>query len=979
MKNDRKTKNELIAELESVRRKVKKLETLLEKRKHTEQNITERKEIEAGLEKTRKELAVIKKTADEVGEFAESVINTVREPLISLDQDLRVVTVSRSFYDFFKVKPEETVGQRIYDLGNKQWNIPKLRELLETILPQKTSFDNYEVEHDFVTIGRRTMLLNARQIERGLGKERIILLAIEDITERKRAEEELKKHREHLEELVKERTAELELEIPERKRTEEALASSEQFLSNVIEQSPVSLWISDSEGTLIKMNQACRELFGITDEEAVGKYNLLKDNLIEAQGFMALVRDVFEKGEIARFTIDYDVRRVEHIEVKGATHRILDVVVSPIKDIHGKLTNALVEHKDITESKRNEKEFKSAKSLLDTVIDSSPFAMWISDREGMLIRTNRSLRETLNLTDEQLIGKYNVLNDVNLVMQGVMPMVRAVFEMNTPARFIIPWKASNAGDVDFKGGRDLYIDVSIFPILDNNGELTNVVCQWVDITERMQAEEELSAMTLRQQAVLAAVPDIIMEVDNNKKYTWANKVGRDFFGDDVIGKEANFYFEGDQSTYDDVQPLFYGDENLIYLESWQRRKDGEKRLLAWWCRMLKDPIGKVSGALSSARDITERKQAGEILRESEERFRLLVEAVKDYSIIMLDTEGRIVSWNIGAERIKGYRAEEIIGKHFSCLYPKEDIEQEKPNNELRVATVEGRFEAEGYRVRKDGTQFWANVIITPLRDEDGKLKGFSKITRDITERRLAEQRIQNTLEDLKRSNEELEQFAYVASHDLQEPLRMVSSFTQLIERRYKDKLDKDANDFINFAVDGANRMQRLINDLLDYSRVTTRGKKFVRVDVGSIVGQVFANLQQRIEESHAIITQDDLPIIEADESQMLRLFQNLIDNALKFRRDAPPCVHISTHKEGAFYIFTVSDNGIGIDLQYADRIFQVFQRLNTSQEYPGTGIGLAICKRIVERHGGKIWLESEVGNGSKFIFTIPIKEGVKSW
>jgi light-regulated signal transduction histidine kinase (bacteriophytochrome) len=233
--------------------------------------------------------------------------------------------------------------------------------------------------------------------------------------------------------------------------------------------------------------------------------------------------------------------------------------------------------------------------------------------------------------------------------------------------------------------------------------------------------------------------------------------------------------------------------------------------------------------------------------------------------------------------------------------------------------------------------------------------------------------IATVVSDLKRSNEELEQFAYVASHDLQEPLRMVSSFTQLIERRYKDKLDKDANDFINFAVDGANRMQRLINDLLDYSRVTTRGKKLGRVDVASIVGQVFANLQQRIEESHAIITQDDLPVIEADESQMVRLFQNLIENALKFRRDAHPIVHISIHKEGAFYIFTVSDNGIGIEMQYADRIFQIFQRLNTSQNYPGTGVGLAICKRIVERHGGKIWIESEVGNGSKFFFTIPIK------
>jgi PAS domain S-box-containing protein len=363
---------------------------------------------------------------------------------------------------------------------------------------------------------------------------------------------------------------------------------------------------------------------------------------------------------------------------------------------------------------------------------------------------------------------------------------------------------------------------------------------------------------------------------------------------------------------------------------------------------------------------------------AEENMRRLATIMRDSNdaIMIQDFEGRINAWNRGATLMYGYGEEEALQMNIEHLTPP-NREAERKEFTRRLRAGEAITSLETQRVTRDNRILDIWLTVTKLVDDTGEAIGIASTERDITERKQAEQRLQKTLEDLERSNEELEQFAYVASHDLEEPLRMVSSFIQLIQRRYKDKLDKDAEDFINYAVDGANRMQRLINDLLDYSRVTTRGKKLERVDVGSIVGQVFANLQQRIEESHSIITQDDLPVIEADESQIIRLFQNLIENALKFRSDTPPRVHISAYKEGGFHVFTVSDNGIGIDSQYADRIFRIFQRLNTSQDYPGTGIGLAICKRIVERHGGKIWFESEAGNGSRFFFTIPIKEGVK--
>ncbi|MBE0689827.1 MAG: PAS domain-containing protein, partial [Anaerolineae bacterium] len=323
-----------------------------------------------------------------------------------------------------------------------------------------------------------------------------------------------------------------------------------------------------------------------------------------------------------------------------------------------------------------------------------------------------------------------------------------------------------------------------------------------------------------------------------------------------------------------------------------------------------------------------------------------------------------------AETMLGYSIEELLGdpEIWRKLVHPDDWE-DAIEQVVRIYE-NGATGIVQYRiVKKDGSVIPMEAYITlpQAPATSGTIYG---VMMDISERKQSERRIASYVSRLRRSNEALQQFAYVASHDLQEPLRMVSSYLQLLESRYRDQLDDDAREFIGFAVDGATRMKQLITDLLAYSRLETRKGNFTTIDLANVFAQVQSNLSMRIAETGATVTGENLPTLNADKGQMLQLLQNLIGNALKFHGETPPEVHVSAKPVAGAWQFSVRDNGIGIDPQYGDRIFDIFQRLHGRSKYPGTGIGLAICRRVVERHGGRIWFESKPGKGTTFYFTV---------
>jgi PAS domain S-box len=383
------------------------------------------------------------------------------------------------------------------------------------------------------------------------------------------------------------------------------------------------------------------------------------------------------------------------------------------------------------------------------------------------------------------------------------------------------------------------------------------------------------------------------------------------------------------------------------------------------------------------------------LLEVNHRHRLLIEGVIDYALFTVDRGGSITSWNIGAERLYGYTEEEMVGGNFARLFTPEDIAAGEPIEEIRKAEINGWKQEGRWQIRKDGSRFFGSGAITAIGE--GEFLEFGRVMHDETERRASEEalsqarklesiailerrveertrELERSNEDLKRANADLEEFAYTASHDLQEPLRNVSAYSQLFRKLYEGKIDEQADEFLGYMVNGARRMEVLIKDLLIYTRTTAASDEpIASVDAAAVLETAIRNLDAAIRESQASITFGALPYLPMAQIHLQQILQNLLSNALKYRKAAEaPVIHVTGGLQTGGWVISVKDNGIGIDGRYAERVFGLFKRLHAPEQYSGTGIGLAICHKIVERYRGRIWVESELGKGSTFCFLIPV-------
>ena len=592
---------------------------------------------------------------------------------------------------------------------------------------------------------------------------------------------------------------------------------------------------------------------------------------------------------------------------------------------------------------------------LAALVDSSMDPVIGASLDGTIITWNRSAEELYGHTEQEARGQ-NVRLIVTDEGAGDVAAALEAAKRGEPARIFDTVRLD-------RDGHKIAVSSSASPIRDRHGNVVGVSLMSRDITERKLVED-------RFRLAVESSPNAVVTVDAQGRIVLVNGETERMFGynrDELIGRSVDLLVpERFRAAHPDHRKAFMrhpetramgGGRDLYGL-----RRDGTEFPVEIGLRPIETPDGAM--VMSAIVDITERKQA-------EERFRLAVESSPS-GMVMVDSQGRIVLVNAEAERLFGYKRDELLGQSTELLFPERFRNLLPHLRPTFQALPEARPMGAGlelYGLRKNGTEFPIEIGLNPIKTSSGAFV-LSAIV-DITERKRTENELVQQTRELARSNSELAQFAYVASHDLQEPLRTVASYTELLEHRYGDRLDEDARTYIKFARDGAVRMQRLLEALLAYSRVGTRTREPISTDAGRALDHALDALKAAIDEAGAKIVRGKLPAVMADPTQLAEMFQNLVGNGVKFRGKIAPVVEIGARRRDSAWVFSVRDNGIGIESVDFDRIFQVFQRLHTREEYPGTGIGLAICRRIAERMGGTVWVESEPGKGSTFFFDVP--------
>jgi PAS domain S-box-containing protein len=606
-------------------------------------------------------------------------------------------------------------------------------------------------------------------------------------------------------------------------------------------------------------------------------------------------------------------------------------------------------YRDITGQKGRE--------LSDFIENAAAALNWVAD-DGTILWANDAELKLLGYSREEYVGQ----NIAKFHVDG--PVVLDILERLKRNEELHEYESR----VLLKDGTIRYVSISS-RVYREEGRFIHTRCVTLDITE----QKRVSELQERLAAIVESSDDAILSKDLNGIIRSWNRGAERIFGykaEEIVGKHISTLAAPERvDELPNILDRIRLGERIDHYETKRKTKDGRILNISLTVSPIRDGSGVIVGASKVARDITDQRNASEL----QERLAAIVESSDD-AIISKDLNGIIQSWNHGAERIFGYRAEEIVGKHISTLATAESV-AEIPNILQRISRGEHIEHYETTRKTKDGRVLNVSLTVSPIRDASGAIIGASKVGRDITERRRQEEALREANEALMQSNADLQHFAYSASHDLQEPLRMVATYSEMLKRKFGDKLGPSGDEYIGYAIQGALRMEQLLKDLRSYTQASTGGQEPTEdIDAGSILDKALANLDTAIKDSGAGISHTALPAVRMHQFQLEQLFQNLIGNAIRYRGSDAPRIHVAAERQRGNWLFSVQDNGIGIDPQYKEQVFGIFKRLHSAAEYPGTGMGLAICQRIVQRSGGRIWVESELGRGSTFFFTIPCRE-----
>jgi PAS domain S-box-containing protein len=622
--------------------------------------------------------------------------------------------------------------------------------------------------------------------------------------------------------------------------------------------------------------------------------------------------------------------------------------------------------KDVTARKQGEEELRAADERFRAVTASTRDGIVSADGNGRIIFWNAGAETIFGRTSAETIGR---------PLTDLMPARYRDAHRAGIARFLATGEGRITGStVEVEGlradGTEFPIELSLGSWTHNGNTCFTGVVR--DLSDRVRARQALREAEQRFAGAFEGAAVGLMLAAPDGTVLRANRALCELTGwpeDQLTGRRFDELLHPDERGADDteIQAMLAGRTQRLASERRFLVADGSTRFVRINLSLIRSPDDEPLHFVGQIEDVTERRRMIEALTLSEARYKGLVAHLPDSTIHLFDHDLRLLLSEGDRMRAHGYDPHALEGQLLKDAVPPSVYEQLAPEYRAALAGETRSFDLDAH----DGTAtYW--VQIAPLRDELGRIIGGMAIARDITARREAERALEERAGELERSNAELEQFAYVASHDLSEPLRMVSSYLQLLRRRYHGKLDSDADQFIDFAVDGAGRMRDLIDDLLTYSRAGRGDQPLQPVDSRAIVVRVVEALNSVEYAREARIAIGDLPAVSGDEQQLGQLFQNLIGNAVKFvPEDRLPEVDVSAVRDGAYWRFAIADNGIGLEPAHADRIFRMFQRLHTRDEYPGTGIGLAISKKVVERHGGTIWAESRPEGGSRFCFTLP--------